>query len=185
MALSAIVPLDSDGQRLAGDEFFGRQNLGVSSQIIGAEILHIPMRNPRIKPLQRARTSIATFPLKQLCPLTESSTFQSQSFCVFFASMVKNTSGEKPARVRNVLRASGRFQNSATCAVDCCTWLDFRGRTRVSAAAGNNPARIVPDCVVTREIPCQPPTTEIISPSFDAQTVRVFGDAGWSSPVAR
>ena len=66
VTLATVVLLDADGQVLAGDELFWRQNLGVSGQIIGAEKLHIPMRNPRIKSLQRARTSIATFPFKQL-----------------------------------------------------------------------------------------------------------------------
>lgn len=64
--LATIILLDSDGQRLAGDKFFLRQNLGVSGQVVGAEKLDIPMRDARIKPLQRARTSITTFPFKQL-----------------------------------------------------------------------------------------------------------------------
>jgi len=66
MALTTVILLDSDSQRLAGDKFFGRQNFGVGGEIIGAEKLHVPMCNPRVKSLQRARTSIATFPFKQL-----------------------------------------------------------------------------------------------------------------------
>ena len=66
VALTSVVLLDTDGERFAHNQLIFRQNLSIRRQLISAEKIHVPMLNPCVKSLQRARASITTFPLKQL-----------------------------------------------------------------------------------------------------------------------